>query len=45
MLRLTVGAMLDRDGEAYPQGIEPEHLVPRDQDAVEVAAAWLRSMR
>ena len=44
MLRLTVGAMLDRDGEAYPQGIAPEHLVPRDQDAVEVAAAWLRSM-
>jgi len=44
VLRLTTAAMLDRDGEAYPQGITPESFVPSDQDAIETAAVWLRSM-
>jgi len=34
--------MLDRSGEAYPDGIQPEALVSNDQDAIEMAAAWLR---
>lgn len=44
VLRLTTAAMLDRDGEAYPEGITPESIVSSDQDAIESAAAWLRSM-
>ncbi|WP_312237922.1 S41 family peptidase [Stenotrophomonas sp.] len=44
VLRLTTGAMLDRDGEAYPRGITPEILVPGDRDAIEAAAVWLRSI-
>lgn len=41
-LRLTRAEMLDRSGEAYPDGIQPEALVSNDQDAIEMAAAWLR---
>jgi len=43
-LRLTRAMMLDRSGVAYPHGIQPEQPVPSDQDAIEAAAAWLRSM-
>jgi len=43
-LILTTGIMLDRAGEAYPQGISPEVLVPVYQEAIEAAAGWLRSV-
>lgn len=43
-LRLTTAVVLDRSGDAYPQGITPEHRVAADQDAIDVAAAWLRSL-
>lgn len=44
VLRLTTAEMLDRAGESYPRGITPDTLVPSDQDAIEAAAVWLRSM-
>lgn len=40
-LRLTRAVMLDRSGEAYPDGITPEERVSNDQDAIGMAAAWL----
>jgi len=42
-LRLTRAVMLDRSGEAYLDGIKPEERVSSDQDAIDIAAAWLRS--
>jgi len=42
-LRLTRAVMLDRSGEAYLDGIKPEERVSSDQDAIDMAAAWLRS--
>lgn len=41
-LRLTRAVMVDRSGEAYPDGIKPEERVSSDQDAIVMAAAWLR---
>lgn len=43
-LVLTTAVFLDRNGEAYLQGVQPEQFVPRDEDAVAAAAAWLRSL-
>lgn len=43
-LRLTRAVMLDRSGEAYLDGIKPEEVVSTDQDAIDTAAAWLRSL-
>ncbi len=44
VIALTTAVFLDRSGEAYPQGIGPENLVPHDQDAIAAAAAWLRTL-
>ncbi|WP_422509191.1 S41 family peptidase [Stenotrophomonas sp. GZD-301] len=43
-LLLTTAEFLDREGQAYPQGIRPETPVSSEQDAIEAAAAWLRSV-
>lgn len=43
-LRLTTAVLLDRSGEAYLQGIKPESVVSSDQDAIDAAAVWLRSL-
>lgn len=42
-LLLTTAAMADREGNEYPRGIVPEVVVSGDQDAIEMAAGWLRS--
>lgn len=42
-IALTTAVFLDRTGVAYLQGMQPEKPVPREQDAVEAAAAWLRA--
>lgn len=44
VLVLTTAVFLDRTGEAYLRGVQPEQLVPHDQDALAAAAAWLRSL-
>lgn len=44
VIALTTAVFLDRSGQAYLQGIEPENLVPHDQDAIAAAAAWLRTL-
>ncbi|WP_111178224.1 S41 family peptidase [Stenotrophomonas maltophilia] len=43
-LLLTTAAMADREGTEYPKGIVPESIVRGDQDAIEMAAHWLRSV-
>lgn len=43
VLLLTTAEFLDRAGESYPQGISPDSPLSGSEDAVEAAAAWLRS--
>lgn len=42
-LLLTTAAMADREGAEYTKRIVPESTVRGDQDAIEMAADWLRS--
>lgn len=42
--RDTTAVMVDRDGTTYPRGIEPENVVPSDQDPIPAAEAWLRTI-
>ena len=44
VLALTTAVYLDRSGQAYLQGIQPENLVLSDQDAIAAAAVWLCSL-
>lgn len=42
-LVLTGVEFLDRAGGVYPRGVVPEEQVGNDDEAIEAAAAWLRS--
>ncbi|UNK44054.1 S41 family peptidase [Luteimonas sp. S4-F44] len=42
-LWLTTAAFVDRKGHAYPEGVSPDVALDDAQNAVEIAAAWVRS--
>lgn len=43
-LSVTSAVFLDRSGAAYPQGIAPENVVAGDQEVIDAALNWLRSL-
>ena len=45
VLMLTTAVFADRAGQAYPDGVPPEVPVETAQDAIDIAADWLKSQR